>query len=351
MRWSSKAACSLLGLLLPLLLAAQTPCTDTLVRLRDTVCEGETYFFGGRQITYGGVYYDTLPRHASDCDSVLILTLSVLPQVMVQFTVQNICRGDTGYRLLVGSDGSYFRWRADPPDSALAALSRENPGLRSPLVNPQQPTTYYVYADYAPRRVCPDSGRVSVTPLVPVTAALHVDPAEVSVDHLELTLVDQSSGNRESVWGYGGRQWHVGGRQINRWGETERLRIALPASDSLRVTLMAYSYTCGDSAVAMLPVRREGLYFPNAFEPGAGGALPTVARFAPVAVGVAECEIWIYDRRGCLMHHAVDARQGWDGRCGGADCPQGVYVYRCRYRETAYPASDLIRIGTLLLLR
>lgn len=335
-------------------LAAQVPsCNDTTVRLCDTICEGTDYQFGGRRLTYSGTYYDTLSRQDGGCDSIVILALAVLPPPLVQFHVQNVCRGDTGYKILLGSDGNWFRWHAVPPDSSLAALSRVNPALRSVLVNPRVPTAYYVYADYGSQQRCPDSGSVSVTPLAPVTAAIHVSPAEVSIDQLELTLTDQSKGNREPEWGYCGREWYVAGEQIARWGAEERIRIALPATDSLRVKVTAYSYTCSDSAVAVLPVRRHAVYFPNVFRPGAGeeGLSSQCARFAPMTTGVSECEIWIYDRRGQLVHHAADARQGWDGCCFGAVCPQGTYVYRCRYRETAHPSSDQVAFGTVLLLR
>lgn len=340
-------------LFLPLCGWAQAPCNDTVIRLRDTICEGTTYAFGGRQLTYSGVYYDTLPRRSADCDSIVILTLSVLPTPMVQFFTQNICRGDVGYTIVLGSDGSWFRWSASPPDPDLESQLQGRTDVKALHVNPQRPTTYSVYADYSAQPMCPDSGRVDILPLVPVTAKLYVSPAEISVDNLELFMVDQSVGNGEAEWGYYGRTWMLNGEQINRWGQEERLRLQLPPGDSLRVTLFAYNYSCSDSAVAVLPVRRDGLYFPNAFMPGAreGGSLQSRSLFAPVAVGIAECEIWIYDRRGTLVHHAVDARQGWDGRCGGVGCPQGVYAYRCRYRETAYSHSDLIRIGTVLLIR
>lgn len=329
--------------------AAQAPpCRDTLVRISDTVCEGTPFPFGDRLLTYSGIYYDTLPRRQGMCDSIVILTLSVLPPPQVQFYVHNICRGEVGYKLLLGSDGDVFRWRADPPDSSLAALSRATPGLRSVMINPRQPTLYYVSAGYGPQMMCLDSGKVSVTPLEPVTAALHVAPAEVSIDRLDLELSDQSIGNRDCEWGSCGREWYLGGSQIARWGATEQVRIALPPSDSLRVKVVAYTYTCSDSAVAVLPVRRQGLYFPNAFRPGAGEG---GGRFAPVATGIAECEIWIYDRRGRLVHHGADAWQGWDGACGGAACPQGTYVYRCRYRESAHPAGEQSVAGTVLLLR
>lgn len=343
----------LLFLLLPLGLCAQSPCNDTTVRFRDTICDGETYLFGSRRLTYEGVYYDTLPRVAGSCDSVVILTLAVLLPAQVQFHKVNVCRGEVGYTLMAGSGGSWYRWGSDPPDADLEAQTGGQSNVKAVHVNPQVPTTYSVYADYRERRQCPDSGRIAITPLVPVTARLYVAPDEISIDNLELTMVDQSVGNSDAEWGYCGREWLLDGEQLSRWGQEEHLRLQLPSADSLRVTLRAYSYTCSDSAVAVLPVRHEGLYFPNAFMPGAGegGSVGACSLFAPLARGISECEIWIYDRRGSLVHHAFDARQGWNGRSGDVACPQGTYVYRCRYREAAHPNSDQLLKGTVLLIR
>lgn len=339
----------LLLMLLPLGLCAQTPCNDTVVRFRDTICEGDSYLFFGRHLTHSGVYYDTLPRHQGGCDSAVILTLEVLPPASVTFFTYNYCRGEVGYKIMLGCEGSYFRWSADPPDADLESQSDR----RLIHVNPQQPTTYYVFADYGEQRRCPDSGKVFITPLVPVKASLYVSPAEVDIDHLELTLADQSVGNKEVVWGYCGREWYLAGEQLARWGAQETVKLLMPPGDSLRVKLVAYNYVCADSAVAVLPVRREGIYFPNVFRPvmGEGGSVHDCSLFAPVTVGIVECEVWIYDRRGSLVFHTFDARQGWNGRCRDVTCPQGTYVYRCRYRTAAQPNSDQVLKGTLLLLR
>ena len=56
----------------------QNPCHDTLVHVYDTTCDGETYDFNGRILTYSGLFFDTLPRVLNECDSIIIMHLTIL---------------------------------------------------------------------------------------------------------------------------------------------------------------------------------------------------------------------------------------------------------------------------------
>ena len=42
-------------------------------------CEGESFFFRGRELTEPGVYYDTIPSVKTGCDSIIKLILSNYP--------------------------------------------------------------------------------------------------------------------------------------------------------------------------------------------------------------------------------------------------------------------------------
>jgi len=59
----------------------------------ETICQGESYHFGGRILTQGGVYTNT-ESASNGCDSTVRLTLNVL-QTYNQLTNKLLCPGDT----------------------------------------------------------------------------------------------------------------------------------------------------------------------------------------------------------------------------------------------------------------
>lgn len=64
--------------------------------ITQTICDGDIYNFGGQAYNTSGTYYDTLiGGTALGCDSVSILSLTVLPPAIVQNFSQQICSGDS----------------------------------------------------------------------------------------------------------------------------------------------------------------------------------------------------------------------------------------------------------------
>ena len=59
----------------------------------DTICEGTTYDFHGRDLTQAGIYSDTL-QTVNGCDSVIVLTLSVNPVATTPLSA-TICSNET----------------------------------------------------------------------------------------------------------------------------------------------------------------------------------------------------------------------------------------------------------------
>ena len=81
--------------------------TITEVRAAD-ICHGEVYNFGGRTLRAPGTYTDSLTS-ASGCDSILILELTVYPQVLPQVKGQEqLCPGDTAYLTVATTENSYI---------------------------------------------------------------------------------------------------------------------------------------------------------------------------------------------------------------------------------------------------
>lgn len=333
--------------LLPLSAIGQNgPCRDTLVRVYDSVCEGNTYNFNGRTLTYTGLFFDTLSRFNSDCDSVVILHLTVLESVQTLFHAAPLCKNDIGY-LIVSSayEMPHRHWTSRPIDSTLIGQD----GEYQVRVNPTQTTTYTLYTDYraAPPQ-CPETGSITVNPIQPVMADMLCTPNKLDLDHTELTIEDYSIGNRDTPYGgWAGRHWYINGIEQTNDNPVVTIDVPPDMGDSTEIMLLAYTPTCLDTAIEIIPFHRIALFPPNVFTPQANQN----ELFRPVALGVVDYEIWIYDRRGKLVFHSTDITTGWDGTHNGKPCPQATYAYKCRYREVTTPLGDQMLHGTVTLLR
>ncbi|MBQ2538930.1 MAG: gliding motility-associated C-terminal domain-containing protein [Bacteroidales bacterium] len=325
---------------------AQSPCSDTLVRVNDSVCEGMQYDFNGRILTSSGYYYDTLPRVGTECDSVVILQLSVLEYPFATPGTRIQCVPPAGYKLMVYDDGNgmFFHWTSTPMDSSL--IGQEH--LSNIFVMPKVPTVYEVDVDYRVTPQCPSSGRIELKPVKTVVAQMYVSPDHLSYDHLELEVEDYSISYRgmdNDFWC--GRNWYL--NDVKQ--QSADVHTVFPIKpwmegDSVVVKMVAFTADCADSAIKVVPFRRVALYMPNAFTPG----VEPNATFQPVVQGILQYELWIYDRRGTLVYHTTD-QSPWDGTHNGRPCPAATYVYKCRYKDIDTPAGFQTLSGTLTLIR
>jgi gliding motility-associated-like protein len=89
---------------------------------------------------------------------------------------------------------------------------------------------------------------------------------------------------------------------------------------------IAYNqFGCTDTSSATITIYPEfEIYIPNAFSPN-GDRLNEI--FKPVAAGVTEYEITIYNRWGQQVFKSTRPEIGWDGTINGAQAPSGVYTY------------------------
>ena len=323
---------------------AQQPCRDTLVYRYDSICEGETYDFNGRILDYSGLFFDTIQRVGSDCDSIIILRLTELLIPNSGLYPYRRCEGNVGYDIYSSGMGSYFRWSSSPVDTSLAS-QQHNAWVH---VNPQQPTTYYLYVDYSSTPKCPDSSSKLIYPISPVSAGMRLTPDELTLDHMEFTVEDYSTGTREYHWdGWGGRHWYINGVHQNVNGECVTFSAEPWWPDTVEVMMEAFTPTCLDTVIKKIPFKKIALYFPNVFTPGR----ESNAVFAPVLLGVIEFEMWVFDRYGALLFHTLSADEPWDGTYEGKPCPAGSYVYRCRYRDIYTPEGYQSLVGTVTIMR
>ena len=323
---------------------AQRPCRDTTVHFSDSVCQGTPYYWAGRELTYTGVFYDTLTRAHDTCDSVSILHLFVLEPIDPRIYSSPICQGETGYSLITSYSSPFLRWSSSPPDPHF----RLGPSPNRAYCNPSQPTVYKLYADYADTLTCPDSTSLTVNPLQPVQVSLTATPAAVDYDHPTVTLHDGSTGNRSTPYGgWAGRNWYINGEYINRWQPDISVDISDPYPDTLFITMIAFTPTCYDSAKAVIPFLKDLIAIPNIFRPDA----EENNRFLPYIQNVGDYHLYIYNRMGRLVFETADPNEPWDGTREGTPLPQGTYNYRITYSHSYTPTEHRTRAGTVTLLR
>lgn len=92
------------------------------------------------------------------------------------------------------------------------------------------------------------------------------------------------------------------------------------------------------------------IYIPNAFSPNADGLNDVFFIQGELNEFM---ELFIYDRWGKLIFQTKDQLIGWDGKIGGQDVPEGVYMYRLNYLgtdESGAPGTQSLQ-GSITLIR
>ena len=106
---------------------------------------------------------------------------------------------------------------------------------------------------------------------------------------------------------------------------------------------------CTDTARVLVKILPEYLiWVPNAFTPFNKDGLNDV--FKPIAFGVTEYKMYIFDRWGNLIFETNDLDTGWNGTDKGHPCQIDVYVYKLEYKDMVeYEHHE--KVGTVTLVR
>lgn len=117
------------------------------------------------------------------------------------------------------------------------------------------------------------------------------------------------------------------------------------------VSLTAVSvHGCRDSLTLYEEVEIIGagqIAFPNAFTPDGFGP-PENETFKPLAEGVIEYELFIYNRWGELIFTTKDLSKGWDGTIDGEPAKPDVYVWKAQGKYTNGKSFELAGDVTLI---
>ncbi|MCS7084590.1 MAG: gliding motility-associated C-terminal domain-containing protein [Bacteroidia bacterium] len=257
-------------------------------------------------------------------------TVRSRPTVVPGFS-QAICRGAEAEVRLSGGDD--YQWLPAP------GLSIFDDGARA-LFSPQNDQTYTCVCVYGP---CTDTLRFNVAVVLPPNVVAEADDYEI----------EQGDNVLLHVRGNGVRyRWNPASGLSDTVGESV---VASPAVSTV-YTVVAFNdsgCTASDTVeVRVKEIREHHAGVPNVFSPNGDGVNDAIPFFIPE--GYEAVEVSIYSRWGQrVFHQKTDlgraAKIEWDGkRDGGADCPEGVYVFSAEYRG---PNRTLFRTGHLTLIR
>ena len=301
--------------------------------LYDTLC-GSSYRFGDTVVAASG-HYTHRQQVEGGCDSITHLYLTLRQPPSLDIELQQTCNGDPYYFLDPRDlpDTLDYAWSWWPADAATPFLDADSM-LR---FVPEDLSEYYLTYRYRDLPACPVTDTLALEPVGFVHAFMELSSEQLSFDDMNLTAFDRSSHAT-------GRQWYLDG-SLQACSDAILHCAAAGGSDSLCITLVAFNPSCADTMTRCVSIDGHSIYFPNVFTPGA----ESNNRFAPIG-NIAECELWIYDRRGDIVYHTADALANpWDGTHDGRRCQQGAYVYLCRYR---HPGNGFLsHTGTVTMLR
>ncbi|MBQ8704002.1 MAG: gliding motility-associated C-terminal domain-containing protein [Bacteroidales bacterium] len=278
---------------------------------------------------------------ANGCDSLVAITLLQLAPDVIALDRETDCANNR-YTLSAHSPLPYLYWQASPHDTCLDGHEHDS----TVTVSPQRYTVYTVTTDHRDTLYCPTSSAVALQALTFPEGSFSVHPEMLTYDHPEF---DAHVGGHTN-----GQQWSLlfypDGTDTIALAETSahlHYRLDDYSIDSLRVILAVNNDNCIDTVYRTLPFARIALWSPTVFTPTEDAN----NRFAPVATGVLEAELRLYDRAGRLVFTTRDLAAGWDGTRDGHPCPQGAYVWLLRYRTVDYPTIWRTTSGTVTLVR
>ena len=296
----------------------------------DAFAEASTYTFLPDTTTMFYLYGKTAGADCYGKDSVLIV-VDTMPVIKLG-DGGGVCGGEEA-ELSAEVTAESFRWSASPADPSLGGQETRS----TILVNPASTT---VYTLTAVNGVCTGSESVTVA-VEPMPVAIgEVSPRTVSLGQMEAVFKDLSQNSTT-------RRWEFPDGEVST--EREAPFIVPDDVDSVSVKLWAFNpYECFDTTTVTVYVDHTTLWVPNAFTPDES----TNNTFLVKMNDIQRYHIFIYDRSGVLVFESLDPEKPWDGTGqNGQKCPQGVYTYLISCHKITYPYDQIVKKGTVLLLR
>jgi gliding motility-associated-like protein len=239
--------------------------------------------------------------------------------------------------------------------------------LRNPVFQIHSPGTYDIYLTasyYATGQVADTVWRGIKVFDVP-TALFEMRPNPLYVPDTPLLTYNQSVRANVYVWDFGDGTSPVSEENPTHLYQLEgKYLVTLAAGfdygeqDTDGDGIPDTNITCYDTVQHELQALDGGfIKLPNAFTPsatGPSGGVPGYGTFndvfLPIARGIEEFQMQIFDRWGNLIFESLDRTIGWDGYDkNGRLMPAGVYVYKLVLRLS--DGQRTTRIGDVTLIR
>ena len=271
--------------------------------------------------------YSVLGENVSgslSCASTQTVLLTVLsPGIVTTSNTDSLCIGES--KVVFATGGTTYNW--------LPTLGVTNPNAASTLVKPTVTTEYTVTV--STNGLCPGTGTVKiiVNPLPFVYAG---NDTTINID--EVYVLHGSS----NVTNFG---------FLNPTGSVLNCNFCSvvevsPKANTCYLLKGESNHQCVAFDEVCIKVTKEyGLFIPNAFSPN--GDIDNDL-FMPVGYGLNFIKLTVFDRWGTQVFKSHDDILGWDGKCKGKICEQGVYVFYVVAQTIG--GKEITKTGHLTLL-
>jgi gliding motility-associated-like protein len=349
----------------------------------ESICEGESFVFGGIVYNQTGNYPHTFAT-IFGCDSIVTLNLTVHP-FYGSTNVVHICEGDSytffgqtfnqtgvypvpfttvhGCDSIINIDLTVHDPQASftvAPPMGCVPLSVTFQNTSSPGVvdwvwnfgngntgTGSQPThvytnqgTYTVTLSVTDNYGCQDE--------VTVNDIIYVSPVPVAgFTGLTPTMWEDQSLVNITDASVGASQWFYSISDGSNYTSSNVLHLFTQPGIYTVTQIVSNAAGCADTAsmaVELKPVTE--LYIPNSFTPNTDF---TNEVFRAYGENIREFEMMIFNRWGELIFRSADINFGWDGYYKGEECKQDVYIYKVIYIN--HMNTEVERIGSFILIR
>ncbi|MBS1647204.1 MAG: gliding motility-associated C-terminal domain-containing protein, partial [Bacteroidetes bacterium] len=207
------------------------------------------------------------------------------------------------------------------------------------------PSMCYTVAGTTPIKVvvtdlngCTNSATTLVMVLPVPQANFDYSPQPVGILDPNVQFTNTSlQGGTASHWNFGDGNTSSALNPTHTYADTGSYQVTL---------IVASAQGCADTLVKTIVINDDyALYVPNAFTPN-GDNLNDV--FLPIANGIKEYTLYIYDRWGNLTFQSKDVTKGWDGTKGAVLVQADVYVWKIDVTNVQNKVKSLLGIVTLL---
>ena len=261
--------------------------------IRDSICYDEIYNKHGFTENATGTYYLFL-QSSYNCDSTVILNLTVLPKIVVELPPdRTFCENDfTPYVIdaYIGDDYDY-EWNTED---------------KTPQLRLETEGIYTVTVANVLNCKATGSHTLKINPYPNMEIISH------AIDFCEsyMTILEAITDGLHVVW--------------NTGTTGNILEVHRPGF----YTAEAFIGNCKSSAHLLIGNCACEIYIPNSFSPNGDGINDY---FYPEFFGsVTDVEMAIYDRMGNQVYYTLNTP--WDGKYKGKVVPWGAYTYIIRYR-------------------